>query len=105
MTQVSRPKRVSMPVKIAAAAFAALAVPAIGPAALKPYLAKIGYLAVLGITSCLAFAAFGTLSVLMHCFEKEDAVVMRDIAKKVFLPESAVAFAETVIKRGMAVEK
>ncbi len=88
-----------------AVAFAALAVPAIGPSALKPYLAKIGYLAVLGITSCLAFVAFGALSVLMHCFEKEDAVVMRDIAKKVFLPESAVAFAETVIKRGMAVEK
>ena len=88
-----------------AVAFAALAVPAIGPAALKPYLAKIGYLAVLGITSCLAFAAFGTLSVLMHCFEKEDATVMRGIAKKAFVPERAVAFVEKIIKQGTAVEK
>jgi hypothetical protein len=84
---------------------AAAALPIIPMPGIAPYISKIEYLLLLGIASAVAFVAFGTLSLVAHCFEHEDIDVLRKAAKRVGTPPALLSFAERIMILGVSGKK
>jgi O-antigen/teichoic acid export membrane protein len=86
--------------KPAVAAGAAL-IPAFGSKEMAPYVAKVAYLFYLGLVSAFACCLFAALAILLHCFEREDILVMKSAARRMNVPGLLVEFAERILSYGV----
>ena len=84
-----------------AVASASLMIPPFGGAEMAPYVAKAGYLALLGIVTALSFLIFIVLSLLLKCFDHEDIVVMKKVARMMKMPPTLEAASEKLALMGV----